>query len=165
VTFRFARRFPAAEFVAVDGSAAMIALAHERQKAGEAAGANISFLEMSLSSGQVPRRAYDAIISTSCLHHLHDPGILWNTIAAHAVPGTKIFVYDLLRPGDRESAVDMVEYYSGDEPEVLKRDFYNSLLAAFETVEVARQLLCCGLGELSIRAVSDRHLIIFGEKV
>jgi hypothetical protein len=120
---------------------------------------------MSLSGGEVPRRAYDAIISTSCLHHLHDPSVLWKTIARHAVAGTKIFVYDLLRPGTRELAAGMVEYYAGNEPEVLKRDFYNSLLAAFEPAEVARQLFCCGLGELSIRAVSDRHMIIFGEKV
>lgn len=165
VTFRFARRFPAAAFMAVDASAAMIALAHERKKSAEAAGANISFIEMSLSSGLVPRRAYDVIISTSCLHHLHDPCVLWKTITSHAVAGTKIFVYDLLRPRDRESAAGMVEYYSGNEPEVLKRDFYNSLLAAFEPAEVARQIFCCGLGELAIRAVSDRHMIIFGEKV
>lgn len=164
VTFRFARRFPAASFVAVDGSAAMIALARERRERS-AAGANISFIETSLSDETVPRRVYDAIISTSCLHHLHDPHVLWKTIMCHAVPGTKIFIYDLLRPGDRGSAADMVEYYSGGEPGMLRRDFYNSLLAAFDPAEVAYQLVCCGLGELAVRAVSDRHMIIFGEKV
>lgn len=165
VTFRFARRFPAASFVAVDGSAAMIALAHERKELAPADGANISFIATPLSSEAVPRRAYDAILSTSCLHHLHDPCVLWKAIMSHAVPGTKIFVYDLLRPGDRESAAAMVEHYSAGEPEVLKRDFYNSLLAAFVPAEVEQQLCCCGLGELSIRAVSDRHMILFGEKV
>jgi SAM-dependent methyltransferase len=162
VTFRFARRFPAADMVAVDGSAAMIALARKRRRLSPVTGARISFVEVSLSSGRVPRRTYEAIISTSCLHHLHDPGILWQIIAAHVVSGTKIFVYDLRRPGDRGTAADMVEYYAGNEPEGLKRDFYNSLLAAFEPVEVVLQLARCGLGALSVRAVSDRHMIIFG---
>jgi hypothetical protein len=59
----------------------------------------------------------------------------------------------------------MVEYYSGGEPGVLRRDFYNSLLAAFDPAEVANQHVCCGLGQLSVRAVSARHMIIFGAKV
>ncbi len=165
VTFRFASRFPAADLVAVDGSAAMIALARKRRQLSPLTGARISFVEAALSSRLVPRRTYEAIISTSCLHHLHDPCILWHTIAAHAVSGTMLFVYDLRRPGDRETAADMVEYYAGNEPEVLKRDFYNSLLAAFEPAEVTLQLARCGLAELSVRAVSDRHMIIFGNKV
>jgi trans-aconitate methyltransferase len=165
VTFRFAHRFPAADLVAVDGSAAMIALARKRRQLSPVTGARISFVEAPLASGLVPRRTYAAIISTSCLHHLHDPCMLWHTIAGHAVSGTSIFVYDLRRPGDRETAAEMVEYYAGNEPEVLKRDFYNSLLAAFEPAEVALQLEHCGLGELSVRAVSDRHMIIFGHKV
>ena len=57
----------------------------------------------------------------------------------------------------------LVEHYSGDEPEVLKQDFYLSLLAAFEPEEVEEQLAAAGLSGLSVKVVSDRHLIVFGE--
>jgi hypothetical protein len=53
-------------------------------------------------------------------------------------------------------------YSSGDEPEVLKKDFYNSLLAAFEPKEIQDQLEETGLGHLSIRQISDRHITISG---
>ena len=46
------------------------------------------------------------------------------------------------------------------EPPVLKRDFYNSLLAAFEIEEVRAQLAAAGMSGLSVRTVSDRHLLV-----
>jgi hypothetical protein len=57
----------------------------------------------------------------------------------------------------------LVETYSADEPRLLRRDFYNSLLAAFTPVEVRSQLRRAGLRELKVEAVSDRHLLVFGQ--
>jgi hypothetical protein len=54
--------------------------------------------------------------------------------------------------------------YSPDEPEILRRDFYNSLLAAFEPKETRQQLAEAGLTELVVKEISDRHMLIFGEK-
>ena len=164
VTFRFARRFPQVTIVAVDGSAAMIVLANKRRERENEVGKNITFMEAVMPGGLIPRRVYDSIISTSFLHHLHDPAILWKTVEEHASPGTRLFVYDLFRPKDRHEAMRLVELYAGSEPEVLKKDFFNSLLAAFEPREVEYQLSLCGLSELSVRVVSDRHMIICGEK-
>jgi hypothetical protein len=96
---------------------------------------------------------------------LHDPAILWKTVDEHASPGTKLFVYDLFRPKDRHEAMRLVELYADGEPEVLKKDFYNSLLAAFEPAEVEHQLSMSGLSELSVTVVSDRHMTICGEKM
>lgn len=164
VTFRFARRFPGAAIVAVDGSAAMIALARKRKEREREAGRNITFMEAVIPGGAIPRRAYDAIISTSFLHHLHDPAILWRIMAEYASPGTRLFVYDLFRPKDRHEARRLVDLYAEGEPEVLKRDFYNSLLAAFEPAEVERHLSASGISGLSVRIVSDRHMVISGTR-
>lgn len=164
VTFRFARRFPGVTIIAVDGSAAMIALANKRKEQENEVGKNITFMEAIIPGGLIPRRVYDSIISTSFLHHLHDPAVLWRTLVEHASPGTKLFVYDLFRPKDRHEAMRMVELYAGSEPEVLKKDFYNSLLAAFEPAEIEYQLSMSRLSELSVTVVSDRHMIICGEK-
>jgi SAM-dependent methyltransferase len=164
VTFRFARRFKGVTIVAVDGSAAMIALANKRKEREHEEGEHITFMEAVIPGTGIPRRVYDSIISTSFLHHLHDPTILWKTIEVYASPGTRLFVYDLLRPRDRHEAMRLVELYAGGEPDVLKKDFYNSLLAAFEPREVEYQLSKNNLSELSVSVVSDRHILICGEK-
>jgi hypothetical protein len=77
-------------------------------------------------------------------------------------PGTRVFVMDLLRPDTTNDARKLVELYSPNEPEILKRDFYNSLLAAFELDEVRRQLEEAGLGYFKADRASYRHFTAFG---
>ena len=45
---------------------------------------------------------------------------------------------------------------------MLKRDFHQSLLAAYTPDEVRAQLATAGLDQLKVEAVSDRHLIVWG---
>ncbi len=51
---------------------------------------------------------------------------------------------------------------AGEEPEVLRTDFFNSLLAAYRPSEVEEQLERAGLDPLSLEVVSDRHFIVWG---
>ena len=164
ITFRLGRRFPEARINAIDGSAAMIELANRRKEREKEIGKNITFIEGLIPKAEIPRLPYELIISTSFLHHLPNPAILWNTTVNHAHSGCKIFVYDLFRPDSKEEAMRLVNQYSGNEPDVLKKDFYHSLLAAFEPEEVEQQLSIVGLSELSVKIVSDRHIVIFGAK-
>jgi hypothetical protein len=69
---------------------------------------------------------------------------------------------DLMRPATGAAAQALVDQYAAGEPEVLRRDFYNSLLAAFEPAEVRQQLAEAGLGHFSVTEASDRHLVIRG---
>ena len=48
-------------------------------------------------------------------------------------------------------------------PEVLRRDFRNSLFAAYTVAEVQSQVEAAGLGGLHVAAVSDRHLAVRGQ--
>jgi hypothetical protein len=88
--------------------------------------------------------------------------VLWQTIRQYAKRGTIVFVPDLRRPSSRVRAREFVRKYSGGEPEVLRRDFYNSLVAAFTRAEVREQLKQAGLNTLKVEIVSDRHLLVFG---
>jgi hypothetical protein len=45
---------------------------------------------------------------------------------------------------------------------VLRKDFRNSLFAAFEPREVVAQLRDAGLAGLDVGVVSDRHLAVLG---
>jgi SAM-dependent methyltransferase len=110
----------------------------------------------------LPSSAYDLVFSNSLLHHLHRPDVLWQAIRRSSRAGTQLFVMDLMRPQSRETAAGLVERYAANEPAVLQRDFYNSLLAAFTVDEVRSQLEGASLADLPVEAVSDRHLIVWG---
>jgi SAM-dependent methyltransferase len=191
VTRRFARANPGWKFHALDGSPAMLRHARRLLRCGGAFATDNSGVSQTrlvkrrlLSSAakatggsqsrrytlihgvipdvELPATAYDVILSSSLLHHLHDPGVLWNTVCRYAKPGMLLFVADLRRPACRAIARQLVEQYASNEPAILQRDFYNSLLAAFTPEEVRRQLRQAGLTTLRVRTITDRHLLVSG---
>jgi ubiquinone/menaquinone biosynthesis C-methylase UbiE len=161
VTIRFAKANPGYIFHAVDGSAAMLRYAR-RAIATKNLSRRIKLIEGFIPGASIPRMSFEVILSSSFLHHLHDPQILWQTIRQYSTRGTIVFVPDLRRPPTISAARELVKEYSNNEPAVLRRDFYNSLLAAFTPTEVRKQLRKAELGELQVEIVSDRHLVVFG---
>jgi SAM-dependent methyltransferase len=162
IVLRLAKRHPDLTVHGLDGSEAMLHFAVDRLAREPALQSRVQFVHGILPGAALPLARYDAVVSNSLLHHLHDPGVLWNAIREVAAPGAAVLVMDLYRPPSAGAAQEIVEAYSGEEPEVLKRDFFNSLCAAFEPDEVRAQLDACGLGCLDVRTVSDRHLLVAG---
>jgi hypothetical protein len=140
----------------------MLELARQRQAQEVALAGRLRFIEGRLPGASLPAGPYAAIISNSLLHHLHRPAVLWQTIAEYADPGTHIYVVDLFRAQTVSEARRLVDAYAAGEPEILRRDFYHSLCAAFEPREVEAQLAAAGLDELSVSVISDRHLVVHG---
>ncbi len=160
VMIRLARACPSLRIIAVDGSAAMIEIAARAIAEGR--------LESSVSTflGYVPGLAlpaahFDAVLSKDFLHHLPDPMALWHEIRRLARPGAFVCVMDLRRPDSTPTAVQIVERVAANEAEVLKTDFYNSLLAAFTPEEIYQQLHIAGL-DLTVTLWGDRHMMIQG---
>jgi len=163
VTTRFAKANPDYTFHAVDGSPAMLKYGRTLLARSRGLTRRIRLVEGFVPGAPIPRRRYDVILSSSFLHHLHDPQVLWQTVRKYARRGTIVFVPDLRRPPSRAKARAMTQKYSGNEPEVLKRDFCNSLQAAFTPAEVRGQLKQAGLPSLKVEVISDRHLLVFGK--
>jgi len=162
ICFRFAARFPACSVMGVDGSGAMIRLANERKARDSVTDDRVRFIEGLLPGASIPEVPFVAVISNSLLHHLHEPLVLWETILRYASPGTKVYVVDLFRPETIAGAQRLVNEYASGEPDILRRDFYNSLCAAFEPREVQAQLATAGLAGLAVDVISDRHLAVHG---
>ncbi len=162
VTMRFARRFGSTRVVGVDGSPAMLAAGQPVLKREPALAARIDLVQGYLPGAALPSGPYDAVISNSLLHHLDDPLVIWNAIKAHGAAGARVFVMDLMRPDSRATAEAMVEQHAAGEPEVLRHDFFHSLLAAYTIDEVQQQLAQVELQALTVEAISDRHLIVHG---
>lgn len=161
ISIRFARAFPGWTVDGLDGAAAMLAHGHAAvQRSGLSD--RIHLIEAYLPHGSAPRDRYDLIFSNSLLHHLADPNILWESIHRWAKPEAWIFIMDLMRPDSVDQAAQFVQQYAANEPDILQRDFYNSLLAAYRIEEVQSQLQQAQLGHLSLKAVSDRHYVLWG---
>jgi SAM-dependent methyltransferase len=162
IVLRLATRHPDLVVHGLDGSAAMLHFASERLHETPALSGRVQFVEGVLPGATLPLPGYDAVISNSLLHHLHEPRLFWDAVREAGKPGAAVLVMDLYRPPSEQAARAIVEQYAGGEPEVLKRDFFASLCAAFEPDEIRAQLRDGGLDTLDIRTVSDRHVLVTG---
>ena len=161
ITIRFARAFPQWNIDGVDGSQSMLKLGQNAVRSQQLE-AQIAFHPVYLPQGKLPRTSYDFIFSNSLLHHLSDPLDLWRSLSPLSHPNTPIFIMDLMRPASRDIAVSMMDQYAAGEPNVLREDFFNSLLAAYNVDEIHQQLANTNLSHLTVEAASDRHWIAWG---
>lgn len=161
VSRRLARAFPSCQVIGIDGAPAMLATGKEKNRLAGLDG-RIHLHLGYLPDAPLPKRTFCAIVSNSLLHHLARPSALWSTVRRAGAIGTAVFVMDLRRPPSAEAALALVEQYAADEPEILRRDFENSLHAAYREDEIRGQLLEAGLDSLTTEVVSDRHLIVHG---
>lgn len=159
ISCRFASSFPQCHIDAVDGSEQM--LKYGRLHLSDAFKSKIRFVHAQIPDQILPRSKYETIISNSLLHHLPDPQTLWTTVKRYGSSGARVFIMDLLRPNSKAEAEAMVLQYAANEPEILKRDFYYSLLAAFTLQELKIQLNNASL-KLTLKQISDRHIFISG---
>ena len=160
IPIRFLHSFPDARVTGLDASRPMLDLA---TKAVAAAGLSdkVTFRCERFQSLTLPEQA-DVLLSNSLLHHVPNPLQFWFHVKQWAKPGACILVMDLLRPESPEAAQVLVDQYAADEDSILKKDFYNSLLASFTEDEVAAQLAEMNLSRLLIDVPDDRHWVVGG---
>jgi ubiquinone/menaquinone biosynthesis C-methylase UbiE len=160
VMLRLANAAPHLDITAVDGSAAMIALARDAASAAGLEG-RITLLQGRIPGLPLAEHSFDAILSKDLLHHLPDPLALWHEARRLGRPGAVVYVMDLMRPASTQAAHTIVETVAGNELPILKQDFYASLCAAFTLDEVKTQIEQAAL-PLTASAVSERHMLIQG---
>lgn len=162
IPIRLCHALPGVSVVAVDGSEPMLAPARAAVAAAEL-GERIRLVCGRLPGLERPPGGYDGVVSNSLLHHLPRPELFWSEVARLGRAGAVVLVTDLHRPESAERAREIVQIYSGAEPEVLKRDFFHSLCAAFTLTEVTAQIREAGLDRaLRCKMISDRHWVAWG---
>ena len=160
IPVRFARALPSCRITGVDASEPMIGLAGVAVKQAGLAD-RITFRCERFQAVSLIEPG-DAAVSNSLLHHVPNPLQFWYRLRQLVKPGSPVLVMDLLRPDSPKEAQAIVDRYAGKEPEILRRDFYHSLLAAFTEDEVAAQLAELNLSRLIIDVVDDRHWVVSG---
>ncbi|MCS5700524.1 class I SAM-dependent methyltransferase [Cyanobium sp. FGCU-52] len=167
VSFRIAAACPHAEVVGIDGAAAMLAIAAERQWAAGVAAERLRFLQLDLADGALTSPplagSFSAVVSNSVLHHLHDPQVFWAAVRRLGAPGALVVVRDLRRPATLQDLETIVAREAAEAPPILRRDYRASLHAAFTTEEVEDQLRRAGLTGWRVEPLEDRYLEVWGQ--
>jgi len=162
ISFRLAERYSGAAVLGIDGASAMLAPALQQLAEQPHLQGRLRFEQRCLPAADL-LGGYTAVLSNSLLHHLHDPQVLWRSVAQLAGSGACVYIKDLRRPPSPEAVLALQQRYLADAPPVLQHDYIASLHAAFSPDEVRAQLEVAGLAEqLQVGALDDRYLEVWG---
>jgi 2-polyprenyl-3-methyl-5-hydroxy-6-metoxy-1,4-benzoquinol methylase len=160
LTIRLVHAYEGMTALGIDGSEAM--LHHGRDLVAKAGLASRIVLEQRhFPDATLETTAFDAVTANSLLHHLSDTNSFWRAIQHCAKPGAPILVADLRRPQDSATAALLVEEYAFLAKPPLKRDFLNSLHAAYTADEVRQQLHEAGVQGFTVDEAGPLHLLVW----
>ncbi len=161
IAMRVARARPHWHITAVDASRPMLQCASD---AAARSGLSSQIVWQEADAKLLPFDAgsFDVIYSNSLLHHITDATAVWREIKRIAQPGATIFLRDLYRPADEAAARAIVESHARGESDLLREEFYRSLLSAYSAEEIGAQLGAVPLEGLQVEIVNDRHIDVFG---
>jgi ubiquinone/menaquinone biosynthesis C-methylase UbiE len=161
LTIRLMNAYPGCTALGVDGSVVMLASGRALVRtAGLETCIHLEqryFPDAALASG-----GFDAVTANSLLHHLSDPAAFWRAARGCAKPGAPLLVADLRPPDDSQTVERLVDQYAWRAKSALKRDFWNSLHAAYTVEEVRRQLQAAGQADLTVEEMGPLHLVVWG---
>lgn len=100
---------------------------------------------------------FDAVISNSTVHHIHEPFPLFREMKRVLRPGGAILVRDLARPSSMDAAWAIVKRVAAGDSLKQQQLFFDSLCAALTVAEVQRLLDDVGWGDVPVSRSSDRH--------
>jgi 2-polyprenyl-3-methyl-5-hydroxy-6-metoxy-1,4-benzoquinol methylase len=97
------------------------------------------------------------ITSNSLIHHIPDPRAVFEEIARIARPRAPILIRDLIRPDSAQALDHLVEAHAAPWSPLQRTLFADSLHAALTLAEVREMLNQCGLADVKVTQITDRH--------
>ena len=146
---------PFATVCAVEMSVEMLAVA-ARNRAREGAS------RLGLVSGDAKQLPFgagsiDMVTSNSLVHHIPDPRSVFREIARIVRPGAPILIRDLVRPESEAGMEEILARHAADTTPLQRTLFGDSLRAALTVAEVRNMLDECGLPDVAVAQITDRH--------
>ena len=102
-------------------------------------------------------RSVGMITSNSLVHHIPDPRAVFLEIARITRPGAPILIRDLVRPETQGALDSLLEAHAARLSPLQRTLFSDSLHAALRLEEVRELLDECGLSDVDLSQVTDRH--------
>ena len=97
------------------------------------------------------------VTSNSLVHHIPDPRAIFQEIARIARPGAPILIRDLVRPENQQTLEQLVQTHAAQWSPLQRTLFADSLHAALTLEEVRQMLDQCGLPDVGVTQITDRH--------
>lgn len=97
------------------------------------------------------------VTSNSLVHHIPDPRTVFLEIARVTRPGAPILIRDLVRPETQGALNLLLEAHAARWSPLQRTLFSDSLHAALTLKEVKQMLDECGLRDVKVEQVTDRH--------
>jgi cyclopropane fatty-acyl-phospholipid synthase-like methyltransferase len=161
MTIRLVHAYPGISALGIDGSGIMLSFGQDLvKKAGLTS--RIVLERRYFPDAELETPGFDAVTATNLLHHLSDPLAFWEASRRCAQPGAPIMIADLRRPSDEQMVQHLVERYAWRALPPLRRDFVNSLHAAYTVTEVRQQLDAVGLSDFTVEEAGPLHLVAWG---
>ena len=161
IPIRLLEKCPNWRVTAVEGSPPMLGFAyHAVNQAGLAHA--IELVQGDAKDTGLDARGFNIIFGNSILHHINNTSRFWREVRRLAASGGLVFLRDLFRPPSVRAARKVVDKYTVDESELMRKEFLRALLASYTPEEVREQLAAVGLEQLTVEPVSDRHMDIYG---
>jgi len=142
---------------AVDGSSAMLDEFDKKLKNNKIT--NIKIIKSLIDNQLLIDNKFDIVMSNSLIHHISDINLFWHNLIRLTEDNGFILCMDLHRPDDESSLINLLHTYGGNNL-TLKKDFENSLRAAYTIDEIKSQLNEINKISFTIKPVSDRHFFV-----
>jgi ubiquinone/menaquinone biosynthesis C-methylase UbiE len=147
---------PDARVLALDPAAAMLEVAKQHVSEAKLT-RSITLARLDGRTTKLEAARFDAVLSNSTVHHLHQPLALFREMNRVLAPGGAILVRDLCRPRSMDEAWATVKRVAAGDSLRQQQLFFDSLCAAL-TMDEARKLAAdAGWSDVRIRMSSDRH--------
>jgi len=109
------------------------------------------------------RKEITLLVSNSFLHHIIDIDNFFKLIINLSSKETINFHKDLIRPKDKDTALQLKEKCSQKYSNILTNDYYASLKASYRKNEVQRKILELNLNSMHVIEESEEYLIVYGK--
>jgi ubiquinone/menaquinone biosynthesis C-methylase UbiE len=145
---------PAARVCAVEMSTEMLAVAARNIARN---GVNLHLVAADAKRVPFADHSVGMITSNSLIHHIPDPRAVFQEIARIARPRAPILIRDLVRPETEQALDQLVEAHATHWSPLQRTLFADSLHAALTLEEVRHMLDQCGLADVKVAQITDRH--------
>jgi ubiquinone/menaquinone biosynthesis C-methylase UbiE len=142
---------------AIEMSAEMLAVAARKRARDGVSSGRLQLVTADAKRIPFADQSVGMITSNSLVHHIPDPRSVFLEIARIARPGAPILIRDLVRPETQRALERLLETHAARWSPLQRTLFSDSLHAALTLEEVRELLDECGLSDVKIEQVTDRH--------
>ena len=151
-----AQHCPDIHITAIDLSGEMLKLA-KRHVAAAGLTDRITLERVDAKALPYPDNTFDALISNSIVHHIHDSMRALQEMGRVVKPNGVVLIRDLIRPETPADAQAFVDRYAADDTPYQQKLYYDSFLASFTISEVNEMLTQIDMPGAVVVQSTDRH--------